>query len=146
MKFGFWLEIETAGVDSKMLGVHRNYYFTYNDHGNELYFFDFSKKSLEEAKAKFRPSEEDINPNMRFVENRFLVELSNNYELKKSIEYLKINWANYNDVFRNVYNSFRATEVYKNYMAVEKVDFDQDKAIVLSLEICRRNYRFSVRI
>ena len=42
MKFGFWLEIETAGVDSKMLGVHRNYYFTYNDHGNELYFFDFS--------------------------------------------------------------------------------------------------------
>lgn len=105
-----------------------------------LYFFDFSKKSLEEAKAKFRPSEEDINPNMRFVENRFLVELSNNYELKKSIEYLKINWANYNDVFRNVYNSFRATEVYKNYMAVEKVDFDQDKAIVLSLFKHLMNY------
>ena len=98
-----------------------------------LYFFDFSKKSLEEAKAKFRPSAEDINPNTRFVENRFLIELSNNYELKKSIEYLKINWANYSDVFRNIYNAFRATEVYKDYMAVEETDYALDKSIVLTL-------------
>ena len=42
MKFGFWLEVESAGWASKMLEAHRDYYFTYNDHGNELYFFDFS--------------------------------------------------------------------------------------------------------
>jgi len=42
MKFGFWLEIETAGPASKMLEMHNDYYFTYDNHGNELYFFDFS--------------------------------------------------------------------------------------------------------
>lgn len=42
MKFGLWLEAESAGPNSKMLEVYRDYYFTYNDHGNELYFFDFS--------------------------------------------------------------------------------------------------------
>ncbi len=98
-----------------------------------LYFFDFSKKSMEEAKAKFRPSKEEINPNMRFVENKFLIELSNNYELKKNIEQLKVNWANHNDFFRTLYNTFRATENYKKYMAADEVDFKADKDIVLYL-------------
>ena len=43
MKFGFWLEVETAGREAKVLENHRNYYFTYIHNGNELYFFDFSK-------------------------------------------------------------------------------------------------------
>ena len=42
MKFGFWLEVETAGVKSKWKENYKEYYFTYNDHGNELSFFDFS--------------------------------------------------------------------------------------------------------
>ncbi|MBQ8039702.1 MAG: alpha-galactosidase, partial [Lachnospiraceae bacterium] len=42
MKFGFWLEIETAGWASKMLEMHRDYYFTYDIQVNEQYFFDFS--------------------------------------------------------------------------------------------------------
>lgn len=42
MKFGFWLEIEAGGVKSEMMKAHRDYYLTYDDNGNELYFFDFS--------------------------------------------------------------------------------------------------------
>ena len=42
MKFGFWLEIETAGPDSKMLQEHSEFYFTHTSSEGELYFFDFS--------------------------------------------------------------------------------------------------------
>ena len=42
MKFGFWLEIESAGSQSKMREIHRDYYFSYKNNGKELYFFDFS--------------------------------------------------------------------------------------------------------
>lgn len=44
MSFGLWLEIESAGPDSKMLQAHREYYIEYDDHGNSLYFFDFANK------------------------------------------------------------------------------------------------------
>lgn len=111
-----------------------------------LYFFDFSKKSMEEAKAKFLPSKEEVNPNMRFVENKFLVELSNNYELKKAIDSLKINWANHNDLFRTLYNTFRASEVYKKYMTAEVSDFKADRDIVLLLFKHIMNYEALVDI
>lgn len=44
MRFGLWLEIESAGPDSKMLQAHREYYIEYDDHGDSLYFFDFANK------------------------------------------------------------------------------------------------------
>ena len=42
-----------------------------------VYFLEFAKKSIEEAKAKFRPTQEEANPNMRFVENTFAIALLN---------------------------------------------------------------------
>ena len=48
MKFGIWLEIETAGNNSKMLKAHEEYYFTYGCKGDELYFFDFAKAEARE--------------------------------------------------------------------------------------------------
>lgn len=44
MKFGFWLEIESAGFKANVLKDHGDYYFTFNDHGKDLYFFDFANK------------------------------------------------------------------------------------------------------
>ncbi len=37
MKFGFWLEIESGGADSKRLAQHPEFYFKYKD----MYLFDF---------------------------------------------------------------------------------------------------------
>ena len=42
MQFGFWLEVESAGYKANVLKSHGEYYFTFNDHGKELYFFDFA--------------------------------------------------------------------------------------------------------
>ena len=44
MKFGFWLEIESAGFNAHVLKDHGDYYFTFNDHGKDLYFFDFANE------------------------------------------------------------------------------------------------------
>lgn len=44
MKFGFWLEIESAGFKANVLKTHSDYYFKFNDHGKDLYFFDFANE------------------------------------------------------------------------------------------------------
>ena len=41
-----------------------------------------ARLNMEKNKAKKLPSEEDLNPNMRFVENKALLILDNNAELK----------------------------------------------------------------
>ena len=105
-----------------------------------LYFFDVAKKSIEDAKTKFRPTKEEMSPNMRLVENRFVLQLSNNYEFKKACERLKINWVDYNNIFRNIYAGFKTTSVYKDYMEAESVDFKADKDLVLSLYKYILNY------
>ena len=57
-----------------------------------LEIWDVSKKDLEQGKTKRLPSEEDLNPNTRFVENRFLQILDANDELLKRREQAKIHW------------------------------------------------------
>lgn len=111
-----------------------------------VYFMEFAKKSIEEAKAKFRPTQEEANPNMRFVENTFAIALSDNYELKKACDYLKINWTNYNDIFRNLYNTFKTKDAYKNYMALEATTFEDDKSIIIALFKHIMNYEALVDI
>lgn len=111
-----------------------------------IYFFEFAQKSIEEGKNKFMPSQEEANPNMKFVENRFATELINNYELKKHCDRLKINWTNYADIFRGLYTSFKASKAYKNYMANEVDDFDAQKKVILDLFKHIMNYESLVDV
>ena len=43
---------------------------------------DFQENELEEAKGKFLPTEEDLNPNMRFVNNGLVEKLRENETLQ----------------------------------------------------------------
>ncbi|MBE6940847.1 MAG: alpha-galactosidase [Ruminococcaceae bacterium] len=45
MKFGLWLEIETAGPKANCIRECKEHYFTYTNNGAELYFLDFAKES-----------------------------------------------------------------------------------------------------
>ncbi len=97
-----------------------------------LYFFEVAKKNIEDAKAKFCPTEDEMNPNMRLVDNRFVLQLNNNYELKKACERLKINWSEYSSIFRNMYATFKTTATYKEYMNTENRDFKTEHEMVLA--------------
>ena len=47
---------------------------------------DFQENELEEAKGKFLPTEEDLNPNMRFVNNGLVEKLRENETLQEYFE------------------------------------------------------------
>ena len=67
----------------------------------------FAENRIEDNKRKNIPSYEDLNPNMRYVNNRVIAALENNKELRKEEERLKINWADHHDIIRNFYNMMR---------------------------------------
>lgn len=93
----------------------------------------FAENRIEENKRKNFPTEEDLNPNMRYVNNRVIAALENNRDLRKEEEILKINWADHQDIIRNYYNMMRNTPEYKEYMSNNVDNFDQDKKFIVKM-------------
>ena len=93
----------------------------------------FAENRIEENKRKNFPTQEDLNPNLRYVQNRVLNALQNNRDLRREEESLKINWAEHQDVIRNYYNMMRNTEEYNEYMSSPVDNFEQDKKFIVKM-------------
>lgn len=93
----------------------------------------FAENRIEENKRKNFPTQEDLNPNMRYVENKVLNALEINRDLRKEEERLKINWADHQDIVRNYYNMMRDTQEYKDYMSNSVNNFDHDKKFIVKM-------------
>lgn len=93
----------------------------------------FAENRIEENKRKNFPTQEDLHPNMRYVENRVLNALENNRDLRKEEERLKINWADNQDIVRNYYNMMRNTQEYNDYMSNSVNNFEHDKKFIVKM-------------
>lgn len=89
----------------------------------------FAHRRIEENKLKFLPTPEDLNPNLRFVENRFIIQMAENRDYQKKTERYKINWVDEEEIVRKCYNSLRDLPEYLSYMKKEVVSYEDDKQI-----------------
>lgn len=88
----------------------------------------FAERRIEENKQKHFPTEEDLNPNMKFVNNRILKALDDNKHLIKLEDQYKINWADSREDFiRNMFVKLTETPEYQEYMNNGKDSFSDDK-------------------
>ncbi|MDP4163129.1 MAG: transcription antitermination factor NusB [Bacillota bacterium] len=94
---------------------------------------DFFKTRLEESKSKFLPSQEDLNPNTRFVDNLFMSQLSSNVHLLKYREQFKISWNEEMELIRKFYQAVRESDFYKNYMSNPECGYKDDKDVFLRI-------------
>lgn len=90
---------------------------------------------IEENKKKIRPTEEDLNPNRKFVDNRLIDLIEGHPALHAESENRKVNWigAVEQELFRKMYLSVRESEVYFEYMNNEADSFEDDKAFLVQL-------------
>jgi transcription antitermination factor NusB len=94
----------------------------------------FAEMRIEENKHKHFPTQEDLNPNLRFVNNRILCILDNNTHLLTLEEEYKINWADHRDDFiRGFYNKLREFPEYAVYMSSENDSWENDKNFLLTI-------------
>lgn len=92
---------------------------------------------IDEHKNKRLPTKEDLNPNLKFVNNSLLVALTENADLKKEIEKQKISWSNNYDVVRKLYNEIVTSEDYKNYMASTDSGVKEDRNLLINIIVNR---------
>lgn len=93
----------------------------------------YAVRAAEEGKKKRLPSAHDLNPNMRFAENKVLLALENNVQLQKEAEKRKINWVGEQELIRKIFNTLKSDPAYERYINKPFVSFSEDKKIICEL-------------
>lgn len=94
---------------------------------------EYARKRAEENKQKLIPTPEDLNPNMRFIENQLIKKIANNKTFLLHSNNFKINWADEQEIFRSLYNKIKESKAFKDYMNSSENSFEADKKIVISI-------------
>jgi len=93
-----------------------------------------AKDILERSQQKILATEEDRNPNLRFVNNEILVRLSENETLQGSLKKAKLkNWRLDNEYVVLIYDELIKSDLYDAYMSQEENDFKKDRQFVIDM-------------
>lgn len=93
----------------------------------------YRKNKLEDLKGKHNPTAEDLNPNLKFVENQVIEQIEDNTVLKRLFANNRIGWSNDTDVIVRLFHIIEETEEYKSYMANPERSYDEDRKLVLTI-------------
>ena len=94
---------------------------------------EYALAKIETGKQKFRPSPEELNPNLRFVQNRAVAALAACNDLQRKANDNRLNWNHFPEVAKSLFNQFIASDFYNDYMNAEHCTFSDDKVVLVSL-------------
>ena len=85
-----------------------------------------ASRRIEAARGKFNPTEEDLNPNLKFVRNNLSPLLEDDPDFRKIIEKKKISWDQYDVFLHDLYESVKTKPWYQAYMESPEVSLAED--------------------
>ncbi len=95
----------------------------------------FAERRIDENKKKIRPTEEDLYPNMKFVNNSIIQKIESDKKLREISELNKVNWIGdeKQEIFRKMFLHIRESETYFEYMNNDNTGFEADKQFLIDL-------------
>lgn len=88
-----------------------------------------ANKRLNAAKNKLVPTKEELFPNTKFVENRFIAQLEVNKQLLEFSNNQKKTWENEADFVKTLCDKILESDIYKEYMACETSSYEEDREL-----------------
>ncbi len=88
---------------------------------------------IELRKKKHFPTEEDLNPNNRFIRNQLIAQLQTNENLNKYLTQSKLSWVNEPELIRKLYTDLITSDFYKSYMEAADDSYLADRKFVEQL-------------
>ena len=93
----------------------------------------YRSKKLEDLKGKHIPTQEDLNPNTKFVDNRVIAQIDQNVTLRKLFPKYHINWSEDTDFIVKLFHAIEELDEYKKYMSTREGTYEEDKKLVLDI-------------
>ena len=92
---------------------------------------DYAESKIELAKQKKVPTDADLHPNTKFIDNRLAAQLRNNRDLQKFRDKKAVSWVLFPEIIKNLYLLFSESELYQKYMEDEDASYGNDKRLVV---------------
>lgn len=89
----------------------------------------YAIKRIEIGLNKLRPTEEERNPNKRFINNLFAKQLTQNKALAAYVKEHGISWSEETDLIKLLMNKITASDFYKAYMQDTNRSYESDKML-----------------
>ena len=124
--------------DSKSLPVAEKELFHSIEKTYDLYYHllqlsieitRFAADRIETKRNKLRPTAEDLNPNTRFIDNKFVAQLSTNIQFNEYLKAHKLSWVNDSEIIKVLFEEIIATDFYAEYMNAPATDYASDKDV-----------------
>lgn len=105
----------------------------------ELYYLQWSfllelvhfyRYRTEEAKSKFYPTAEELNPNLKLLENKLIVQLQENGILASKIASYRFSWTEEQEMVRKVYQKLKSSKEYRQYLESGECSYEEDQAFL----------------
>ncbi len=123
------LQVEGKFVNDSIVQVY-NLYLLMLDLMVEVHAF--AKAHSEKVSKKILATEEEKNPNTKFIKNDVLVKLSENALLQDQLDKRKLkNWRMDDEYVAVVYNELVESELYKSYMDDTDASFKNAKNFII---------------
>ncbi|MGV8963983.1 MAG: transcription antitermination factor NusB [Candidatus Saccharimonadaceae bacterium] len=110
-----------------LMGLQKSY---------DLYFYflllmveitDLYEKRVNIKQNKFLPTDEDLNPKLHLINNKFIEQLRYNKMFMKHLSQRPMSWEANSTFVRNLLNSIIESEMYKEYVQIEKPTYREDR-------------------
>ncbi len=94
----------------------------------------FAKAEQEKISKKILATEEEKNPNKKFINNQVLSKLSDNAALRDEVSKRKLkHWRQNDEYVAIIYNSIVASDLYAAYMEEEETTFKIDRKFIVDV-------------
>jgi transcription antitermination protein NusB len=125
--------------------IHKSYDLYHYLFALVIEIADYAENRIELKQNKRLPTQEDLNPNTKFVTNLFIQQLRTNRQLTAYLNQTKLSWVNHPELIRELYLIMIESEMYESYIKSETRSYMDDrkfiekmfnKIFLVSEEIC----------
>ena len=88
-----------------------------------------SVRMLEVHENRSKKLKDGIVWSHKFVDNRFIIQLESNRQLRDYCSEHELSWADHETFVHNLYNKVEESDFYKNYMASETSSYEEDREV-----------------
>ncbi len=92
-----------------------------------------ARERIDVAKAKFNPTEEERNPNMKFAENELAKFFEDDIDFQKIFNKKKFSWEQYDIFLKKILSSIASKDYYAEYMSSPTRSLNEDCKLFIKI-------------
>jgi N utilization substance protein B len=90
----------------------------------------YAESRIEIKRNKHQPTEEDLNPNTKFVNNLIIHQLRENRHLNAYLEHTKLSWVNHPELIKELFLFMSESDIYTSYMESKERTYQEDRKFI----------------